>query len=821
MSQLSNVRTGVLLAAVCAAGVTSAFAQDKQPVDRPDEPVVGAARDLTVVPNLGDARETNGVRLWEKRISIPGASFLKAHLVDVNLQEGDVLTILNSRGRVVENITRRGPKNWGTFWALSAFGDELTLQLRVRYDYERPPFSIDQVIVGNDTMFAVTGGDDDGPESLCGAGDFEDVECYQSDAAKWANVLASVGVMSVGGNPSVSLFCSGCNISPLNYVLTNDHCIETQGQCDTSEFVFKFYRMGCNNGAPTTPDWQAFRCDDIVASSPFISCDQGLSDLDYALCSVIGDPASIFGFAQPDPNPLTDGEDIYIIQHPAGRPHEITHGGGIDVDVDGTVLRYYNTLDTEGGSSGSPVFRDSDDKVVGLHHCGGCSTPGTGNRGMLMSDIYPEIEGFLCSPSLEITVASMSAPTEVSGNGDSIMHPGEIWQVTPTVRNSACSDDATNVTADIQVTAGSAPITLLDTSASFGNIIAGDAAASAAPVRFRISSLATCGTDISLDVVNVNANEGGPFGDSLGAFEQTIAEATLGTEFMDDYSAGLGAWSIVDGGTGSGPGQTWTDGNPNGRFLPLTAPFVIVDSDAHLNQDMDEELISQTFDVSNATIVQLQYTHNFNWGSGGMDEQGDVEVRSSLTGGAWVNVANYSGADASGTVNHDITSLAAGASDVQVRFHYYDARNEWWWAIDDVFLLAGSGFACNTGSFELFGTGCNGTGGNTPILEGLGSATTDGDITLRIRDGLPSGLGLLFWSTTDNASASPCVFQIGFPTFLTMILSLDTGGEWELNALSPPVLTDIHAYLQFLGKDAGAATGKWSYSNGLDVLFQM
>ena len=43
---------------------------------------------------------------------------------------------------------------------------------------------VDEVIVGNVDPFGT-------PESVCGAWDFEDAVCYQSDAGKWANVMAS------------------------------------------------------------------------------------------------------------------------------------------------------------------------------------------------------------------------------------------------------------------------------------------------------------------------------------------------------------------------------------------------------------------------------------------------------------------------------------------------------------------------------------------------------------------------------------------------------------------------------------------------------
>ena len=64
-----------------------------------------------------------------------------------------------------------------------------------------------------------------------------------------------------------------------------------------------------------------------------------------------------------------------------------------------------------------------------------------------------------------------------------------------------------------------------------------------------------------------------------------------------------------------------------------------------------------------------------------------------MPGGAWVNVARWQ-ADTSGTVSIDITAHAAGETDLQVRFHYYNASYEWWWAVDDIFLLGNNGYVC-------------------------------------------------------------------------------------------------------------------------------
>jgi hypothetical protein len=398
----------------------------------------------------------------------------------------------------------------------------------------------------------------------------------------------------------------------------------------------------------------------------------------------------------PDPTPLTDGEAIYIVQHPAGRPHEIAHGSGANVDVDGTVLRYYDTLDTEGGSSGSPIYRESDDKLVGLHHCGGCEEAGVGNRGMLMSDIYPEIAAFLCTAEVELQALASPALAEVLGNGNALVEPGETWSFTPALRNLACSETAAGAQARVRVNpASTAGVKLMQKTVSFGSIAPSSSTPADGPVHFQVARTSACGSTVVLDLVDIQSAGGGLFSEALELVRAAVGDEPLATEFGDDFSAGQGSWTIVDGGTGSGAARTWTTTNPGARTLPLTAPLFIADSD-ELGSGflMDEALASPSIDCSGLLGVRLQFRHDFHWYSGGQDEQADVQVRSSLTGGSWTTVANFSGADASGVETLDISALAAGASDVQVRFHYYNAVFEWWWAVDDVFLLGSEGFVC-------------------------------------------------------------------------------------------------------------------------------
>ena len=694
-----------------------------KPLPSVEKKTVGDAVEMKIVPQMDKAQATTGGGLvWSDNIAVPGATFLKAHFVNVNLRPGDSLSLVNAHGRLVEKITGRGPKSRGTFWGLSAQGDNLALQFKFARPYATTPFTIDRVIVGNEALTLPRA--ETGERSICSPGDFQDAICYEGDTGKWDNVRASVGVMSVGGNAATALFCSGSNISGSNRLLTNQHCVENQSVCDNTEFVFNVYRTQCGVSSSPLSQWQSYRCDEVLASEPLGNCDAGPGDLDFTLATVLGDPSATYGFAQPDAAPITSGEEIYIVQHPAGRPHEITVGAGPDVVVDGSVLRYYDTLDTEGGSSGSPIYRSSDNKLIGLHHCGGCSTAGVGNRGMLMSDIYPLINEFLCvAGSLDVRVTSGGSLTEVAGNGNSVVDPGEQWSFTLSVLNNSCDTQALGATAQVTVASGSA--TLASAQVAIGDIAAGQTASSA-PVVFTVPGDAVCGEPIVFDVASVSVAGGGSFPGQSAALSVTTGEQMPSVIYSEGFDNGLLLWTIEDGGSGSGPAATWTTTNPGSRSLSLTAPYAIVDSDAlGSGQSMQEGLISPVIDVNGFASVLLEFSHDFNWYAGGQPERGDVEVRSAATVGQWTPVASFAGNDASGQVSIDITPYAA--ADLQMRFHYLDAVYEWWWAVDDIALVGLNANQCTVFGSDADGDGVDDGADNCTLIANSNQIDADGD----------------------------------------------------------------------------------------------
>ena len=80
---------------------------------------------------------------------------------------------------------------------------------------------------------------------------------------------------------------------------------------------------------------------------------------------------------------VTGGATLCMIQHPSGRPKRID-AGPLLKNIGGKVE--YNTLDTEGGSSGAPLLSTAGE-FVGVHTNGGCTQFSGANYGVAINAI--------------------------------------------------------------------------------------------------------------------------------------------------------------------------------------------------------------------------------------------------------------------------------------------------------------------------------------------------------------------------------------------------------------------------------------------------
>ena len=163
--------------------------------------------------------------------------------------------------------------------------------------------------------------------------------------------------------------------------------------------------------------------------------------------------------------------------------------------------------------------------------------------------------------------------------------------------------------------------------------------------------------------------------------------AVLGRILLNEtFDGGIPAtWTVIDGGVCSGlPVWTWNAVNPCNRSIgsPFAAPWAMVDPNcAGYPCWMDEQLITPSVDASGCTRVLLGFSNQYRGG-------GVARVYVSADGGAtwtqvlWMNFYD-DGYPTPNTKMIDITAIAAGRSNVKIRFDFVGGGNGWW-AIDNV-----------------------------------------------------------------------------------------------------------------------------------------
>ncbi|MCG2590563.1 trypsin-like peptidase domain-containing protein [Rhodohalobacter sulfatireducens] len=169
-----------------------------------------------------------------------------------------------------------------------------------------------------------------------------------------------------------SHYGSGFLIGSRNFIMTNNHVIPDTQTAESSQAEFDYDEDDILYAVSLEPD------------RFFITN----KDLDFTIVACNPDPlpADIKAIELlRDPDTITRGERANIIQHPQGRKKEISlHDNKVNYVYD-VSIRY--TADTEGGSSGSPVF-NNEWNLVALHHAGWSEADGSAtNEGMRMKAI--------------------------------------------------------------------------------------------------------------------------------------------------------------------------------------------------------------------------------------------------------------------------------------------------------------------------------------------------------------------------------------------------------------------------------------------------
>lgn len=343
----------------------------------------------------GFSKETAVLRV----VSHPGASVMFLHFQDLVLAPGVELVISDAE-REVSHTYPGADFSFDTTpgrWALGLPGDTAVVELRVAdpslgADLTLSGFVIDRYGWGYPGGGGV-------PETVCGAEDRRDVECYHGSHPTEFERSRAVARHYRIESPYVYL-CTAWRVGPGDTMFTNQHCLEQPSWLTASQFHFNYERVECD-GTTNKPMTAVTGNQLLFANWAF----------DFALFT-INNPSAVesFGYLELDIRTPVLGEEIYMAGHPDGDPKIFAlesdfNTGGLCVIDD--AIRNGNTsnsdtgyyCDTSGGQSGSPVLARSSHKVIALHHFGTATGVPCGgdnmNAGVRIDRIWPYVAAYL------------------------------------------------------------------------------------------------------------------------------------------------------------------------------------------------------------------------------------------------------------------------------------------------------------------------------------------------------------------------------------------------------------------------------------------
>jgi len=377
--QLPSARLGVMLNDVPALGLSaldhSVFIQeDEQNPATCKKLRVSVRRDLHLGPDDGRWTTLPGVgQLWMADVVSQGAFGLRIHFTDMNLPAGALLFVYSPTlpGFANGPYQTVGPVGDGQFWAASTEGERARIELFIP-DAGAPAkpaaqFRIDAIQHYYRDEFsaaAIANQDDPTPH---GGGCHNDVSCHPA----WTNVSHSVARMYyVEGTSGYK--CTGQLLNPQNgdltpYFLTANHCISDNAAAQTLQCYWFYQSSTCNGSTPTLGSVPKSLVGTLLSTS---------AATDYTLIMVEGElPCGVFwnGWTS---SAIPNGEASACVHHPDGLPTKISFGtrataaAGCSSGNPNFMRENWSDGVTEGGSSGSGIYRTSDQRLYGQLFCG-------------------------------------------------------------------------------------------------------------------------------------------------------------------------------------------------------------------------------------------------------------------------------------------------------------------------------------------------------------------------------------------------------------------------------------------------------------------
>ncbi len=273
--------------------------------------------------------------------------------------------------------------------------------------------------------------------------------------------------------------------------------------------------------------------------------------------------------------------------------------------------------------------------------------------------------------------------TEVDGNGNGAVDPGEIFDIDVQLRNIG-NETAVGVNAKLVVDVGTpGPVSLLADAASYGDMAVDFVATSATPYRFQVGQDFPCGQDILFTITQIeSADPANVYPDEVAAVRVLVGGSGPAiTIYQDGFESDLG-WSSQGGGEWEidfPRGLGGTSGIP-GQGPPIPDPDSALEGTQVLGNDLsgqgnflgdyeaavDSTITSPPIDFSNASGISMSY---YRWLNVAPFDTATMEV--SPDGQTWTTLFSENGGvqdDAWLLSDFDVSSIADGAAAFRLRF---------------------------------------------------------------------------------------------------------------------------------------------------------
>ncbi|HYD01569.1 MAG TPA: GC-type dockerin domain-anchored protein [Phycisphaerales bacterium] len=409
LSKAHGVGVGAVPALVLEALDNAQLAAQADAAPREGKPrMVGVARPIALDASMGVwTPAPDGGRVWSLDVTSPGAIGLRIHFTDIALPEGAELTAYNVADwtEIAGPYTGQGGPEGNDVYTPTMFGDRARIEL-----YLPPgapiaalPFDADNIQhLFRNPLDALTGrnnaGTADGVTITPTVGNcHNDVTCFPA----WANTARAVGLylFSDGGGTGQ---CTGQLLATQNndltpYFLTAAHCVNTAADAASVQVFWLFQTASCNGPAPNQGASPTTTGATLVATRA--QSDSTLIRLTGAV------PGGLF-YAGWTSAPVANGTAAACIHHPDGSWKRISFGTATDQagctlgSQSETVDATWTTAVTEGGSSGSGLFRSDTMQLIGTLSCGPSFC---GATGLNLHDGYGRFASFY--PSIASALA--------------------------------------------------------------------------------------------------------------------------------------------------------------------------------------------------------------------------------------------------------------------------------------------------------------------------------------------------------------------------------------------------------------------------------